>query len=205
MSLRPREHGKSLLTILLEVVLISIGVFLGLLASNWHEEREHRALAEAALRNFASEMRTNQQAVQKERQYHQGLAGELHDFLASNEVPTEERFDQSVHSTGVHPINFEHTAWDLALATGALSYLDPQLAFNVSKVYTEQSAFQTLQNSFLGSAFSPATFASDNVKGLANAMQFYLNDVNTEEPRLLQRYDKIIPELDQVLAPRSVP
>jgi hypothetical protein len=169
MSLRGRE--RSLLNILLEVVLISIGVFLALWANNWHENREHRALAESTLRNFASEMRANQQAVQGERQYHEALARELHEFLVSNEPPTEERLQNNVHFKGLRPITFEHTAWDLALATQALSYLKPDLGFAISKVYTEQNAFQTVENSFLASAYTPSTFSSDNVKGLVAAMQ----------------------------------
>ncbi len=96
----------------------------------------------------------------------------------------------------------EHTAWDLALATQSLSYLNPAVAFAISKVYTEQSAFQTLENSFLASAFTPATFSSDNVKGLATAIAFYLADVNVQEPLLLQRYEKVIPEVERAV-PRS--
>ena len=183
MSLRSGEHPKSLLNILLEVVLISLGVFLALLANNWHEEREHHALAESALRNFADEMQTNRQAVQKERQYHEVLARELDQFLASNEPPTEEQFQKSVHFLGVRPVIFEHTAWDLALATQALAYLKPELAFDISRIYTKQGEVQTLQNSFLASVYNPTTFASNNVKGLVSAI-------------------KVIPEVNQAL-PRS--
>ena len=200
MSWRSREHQKSLLNVILEVVLISIGVFLALWANNWHEEREHRALAHSTLRNFADELRANQQAVRSERQYHETLARQLHEFLISNEPPTEERLQKSVQFKGVRPIIFEHTAWDLALATQAFSYLKPELAFDISKVYTAQSAFQTLENSFLASAFTPATFSSDNVKGLVAAMEYYLFDINQKEPAILQLYDKVIPEVDQTLS-----
>ena len=195
-----REHQRSLLNLILEVVLISIGVFLALWANNWHEEREHRALAHSTLRNFADELRANQQAVRSERQYHETLARQLHEFLISNEPPTEERLQKSVQFKGVRPIIFEHTAWDLALATQAFSYLKPELAFDISKVYTAQSAFQTLENSFLASAFTPATFSSDNVKGLVAAMEYYLFDINQKEPAILQLYDKVIPEVDQTLS-----
>jgi hypothetical protein len=198
MSLRGRE--RSLLNILLEVVLISIGVFLALWANNWHENREHRALAESTLRNFANEMRANQQAVQGERQYHEALSRELHEFLVSNEPPTEERLQNNVHFKGLRPITFEHTAWDLALATQALSYLKPDLGFAISKVYTEQNAFQTVENSFLASAYTPSTFSSDNVKGLVAAMQYYLIDINQKEPAILQLYDKVIPEVNSALS-----
>lgn len=202
-GLRNGESKRSFFDLLVEVALITVGVFLALLASNWHEDREHRALGQAALRNFAGEMRTNQQAIQQQRQYHETLARELEQFLQSHEPPTKERLERSVHFTGVHPIVFEHTAWDLALATQALSYLPPALAFDISKVYTEQSAFQILENSFLVSAYSPSSFVDDNPRAFATAIQVYLGDVNHAEPTLLQRYEKGIPEVDRALAGQS--
>ena len=123
-----------------------------------------------------------------------------HEFRISNEPLTEERLQNSVQFKGVRPITFDHTAWDLALATQALSYLKPDLAFDISKIYSAQSDVQTLQNSFLTSAFTPATFSSDNVKGLVAAMEYYLRDINQKEPAILQLYDKVIPEMDQALS-----
>ena len=88
----------------------------------------------------------------------------------------------------------------MALATQALSYLDPDLAFDISKVYTGQSAFQKLEDRFLAAAFTPASLSSDNVKGMATAMELYLIDVNQQEPAILQLYDKVIPEVNSALS-----
>ena len=140
-------------------------------------------------------MEANCQATQSNRQYHETLARELHEFLASKEPPTDERYKKTVHFEGMRPEIFEHTAWDLALATQALSYLNPDLAFDISKVYTKQNAFQKLEDSFLASAFTPSGLSSDNLKGLATAMEIYLIDVNQLEPALVSRYEKIIPEI----------
>ena len=84
-----------------------------------------------------------------------------------------------------------------------MSYLKPDLAFEISKVYTEQSAFQTVQNSFLASAYTPATFSSDNLKGLIAAMEYYLVDINQKEPAILQLYGKVIPEVERDLSSSS--
>jgi Tfp pilus assembly protein PilE len=209
-----RGEQRSFLNLLFEVVLIAVGVFLALWANNWHENSEHRAQARAALRNFAAEMETNRQATQRNRAYHETLARELEQFLRSKEPPSEERLNKEVHFEGVRPVIFEHTAWDLALATQALSYLKPELAFDISKVYTQQNAFQTLENSFLASAFTPAsiyrdagakanaqlTVLSDNPKGMATAIVLYLIDVNQHEPAILQLYDKVIPEVNSALS-----
>jgi hypothetical protein len=195
-------HGgrRTFPNLLFEVILIAVGVFLALWANNWHEDREHRAQARAALRNFAGEMEANRQATQRNRAYHKAFARELREFLASNEPASEDRLNKSVHFEGMRPVIFEHTAWDLALATQALSYLDPDLAFDISKVYTEQNAFQKLEDSFLVAAFTPASLSGDNVKGMATAMELYLIDVNQQEPAILQLYDKVIPEVKGALS-----
>ena len=195
-------HGeqRSFINLLCEVVLIAVGVFLALWANSWHEDREHRAQAKAALRNFASEMEANRQATQRNRAYHEAFARELGEFRASKEPPSEDRLYKSVHFEGMRPVIFEHTAWDLALATQALSYLDPDLAFDISKVYTGQNAFQKLEDSFLAAAFTPASLSGDNVKGMATAMELYLIDVNQQEPAILQLCDKVIPEVNSALS-----
>ncbi len=200
MSLRGGGQRRSFLNLLFEVALIAIGVFIALWANNWHENREHRAQAQAALRNFAGEMEANRQATQTNRQYHETLARELQEFLASTEPPSEERFDKTVHFKGIRPVIFERTAWDLALATQALSWLQPDLAFEISKVYTQQNAFQRFEESFLAAAFTPASLSSDNLKGRANAMAFYLADVNQLEPDMVNRYEKILPKLKRALS-----
>ena len=195
-----RGGHRSFFNLIFEVALIAVGVFLALWANNWHEDREHRAQARAALRNFAGEMEANRQATQRNRQYHETLARELHEFLASKEPPSDDRFNKSVHFEGMRPVIFEHTAWDLALATQALSYLKPDLAFDISKVYTQQNAFQTLENSFLASSFTPANMSIDNPKGMASAIVLYIIDVNQQEPAILQLYDKVIPEVNSALS-----
>ena len=195
-----RGGQRSFFNLLFEVALIAVGVFLALWANNWQEDREHRAQAKAALRNFAAEMEANRQATQRNRAYHETFAHELREFLASKEPANEDRLNKSVHFEGMRPVIFEHTAWDLALATQALSYLDPDLAFDISKVYTGQNAFQKLEDSFLAAAFTTASLSSDNIKGMATAMELYLIDVNQQEPAILQLYDKVIPEVNSALS-----
>jgi hypothetical protein len=205
MSLGRKEHGRKFLELLFEVLLISVGVFLGLWANNWHEEHEHRDKARAALGNFLEEMQVNEQAIEQHRQYHEKLVRDLGAFLDSGEPATSERFQKEVDFRGVQPVIFEHTAWDLAIATQALSYLPPELAFDISKVYTGQEAFQSLENSFLASAFAPTTISAEDKRGFALAMKIYLIDVNIMEPKILERYRQVIPEIKRAIGPASGP
>ncbi len=193
------SHSKSILELLIEVVLIGVGVFLGLLANQWHDDRQHRELADATLRYFRDEIVVNKRAIERVRPYHTGLSREVGSFLKGEGPKTTQRFQSVVHFRGVQPVEFERTAWDLALATQSFSYLPPKLAYAISRVYTRQQAFQTLQNGFLQAVLAPTTFGSPDVTGLATSMDMYLLDVNIQEPQLVTLYDQLLPQIEAAI------
>ena len=198
-------HPKSWLGLLAEVVLIGLSVFLALVADQWRVRREHRQDAEATLRYIREEVMVNRDAMKKELPYHEKLAQEIGRFLESDGPKTRQAFDTTVHFTGVHPVIFERTAWDLALANQSLSYLEPPLAYAISRVYTRQQSFQTMENTFLQSARAPSTFGTQDATGLAAVIQSYLGDVNSQEPALLRLYDQLLQQLGSSPPSRSPP
>ena len=64
------HRWKALLKVGLEVLLISSGVFLGLMGEQWRENVRHRELAETSLRRFRTEIQTNRKAVADVKDYH---------------------------------------------------------------------------------------------------------------------------------------
>lgn len=109
---------------LLEIVLISTGVFIGLAAEQWRSNAQHRDQAHAALQRFKAEVETNQAAVDKVRAYHEKLRVQIGTYLNPKTRATAPEIQ------GFQPVIFEHTAWDLALATQSLADIDPQLTFS---------------------------------------------------------------------------
>jgi hypothetical protein len=198
---RDAFHPKPLLGLLTEVVLIGVSVFLALLANQWSDARQHRERANATLRYFREEIVTNQKAIESRRQYHEALSRDIESFGQPPAPRTIQSFFTAVHFHGVEPVIFERTAWDLAVADQSLSYLAPKLAYAISRVYTRQQAFQTLENAFLQSVDAPSTFASQDATGLAMSMSFYLADVNIQEADLLKLYDQLLPQIDAVAPP----
>jgi hypothetical protein len=181
----------------MEVILVGLAVFLGLVANQWRDGRQHRELAAASLQYFRQDAVVNRNAIMAVTKYHRALAKELDAFLNSDVPKTMKNFDAKVHFLGVRPVIFEHTAWDLALATQSLSYLDPQLAYALSRVYTRQEAFQTLENSYLQAAYTPTIFTTDDMKGVATTMGIYMSDVNYQEADMLKLYEEVIPEIEK--------
>jgi hypothetical protein len=193
-------HARSIPGLILELAMIVVGVFLGLMAEQWREGRHEHALALASLENFRTEIKTNQMQVTAVRAYHTALAANMGKFMNSKGPHGLKDMMEQTKFRGTSTVDFEHTAWDLALSTHSLSYLQPDMAYAISRLYTRQQGFQTMENSFMQSAFAPSTFSDvQHASGLAIAMLSYLGDVNVQEPNLLVMYDKLLPKLDSAL------
>jgi hypothetical protein len=201
-TLLSRHKARSALGIALELVLISLAVFIGLLADEWREIRSNHALAHGALERFRTEVAANRAAVEGVVDYHRELRQRLEAFLASIGPKDLRSLTAQAGWSGVRPVRFEQTAWELALATGALNHIAPDLAFSLSGVYTAQSAMRTYQDSFTQAAMAPGSFTLGDATGLAIALDAYLADMVIQEPRLVERYAQLLDKLDMELGPR---
>jgi hypothetical protein len=189
-----RPRGKSLLKIALEVLLIAVGVFLGLAGEQWRESARHREMAEASLRRFRSEIVTNRKAVAAVKDYHVAMKKKLGTYFAAD---AKARPGVEVNLRGVEPASFEHTAWDLALATQSLAYIDSALAFALSRVYTIQQGYTELSRGVLQAMY--VLNPIKNEEAFFGAVVIYYGDVVLIEPKLLDLYDELLPQIDRAL------
>lgn len=198
-SLRARpdvtHRSKSLLKLGLEVLLIGTGVFLGLMGEQWRERAHHRELAEQSLRRFRNEIVANRRAVAAVKDYHTKTKKSLDAFFAAD---AKTRSTRDVTVLGIQPASFERTAWDLALMTQSLTYVDPSLAFAFSRIYTIQQGYAELSRGILQAMYllPPMT---ENPTAFFGALSIYYGDIVLYEPKLLELYDEILPQIDRAL------
>src|SRR5688572_15159320 len=72
----PRAR-PSPLSMVLQVALIAVGVFLGLAGEEWREDRENRRVAADALRRLRVELEVNRESVARVKDYHAERLAEL--------------------------------------------------------------------------------------------------------------------------------
>jgi hypothetical protein len=192
----PARRSKSLLRIGLEVVLITAGVFLGLMGEQWRERMEHRELAEASLRRFRTEITNNRKAVTAVKDYHAQLKRDLDAYFAQ-EDRTPARLNVRM-TQGVGPVFFEQAAWDLALATQSLAYLEPDLAFALSRVYTLQQNYSGVQTAIVTSTIYGRSVTQD-FDGFWRSIHWYLGDVSYFDPSVVKAYDEVLVQIDRAL------
>jgi hypothetical protein len=184
------SSGRSFLKLTLEVLLIAVGVFLGLAGEQWRESAHHRELAHESLRRFQSEITLNRKSVAAVKDYHVSTQRSLTAFFKSD-VKTRKADDVEIR--GLQPAFFEHTAWDLALATQSLAYIDADLAFSLSRIYSVQQEYDTLSRGILQAMYLRTPH--ENLEAFLSAVNIYYGDVVEIEPKLIEIYDEITPRL----------
>ena len=188
------ERSRTLVRIVLEVMLIATGVFLGLAGEQWRQDREQRELAQTSLRRFRTEIQTNRKAVAAVEDYHAGLLKSLRAYLGKDH---KTRNTADVPINGLQFVYFEHTAWDLAVATQALTYIDADLAFAISRIYNSQESYSDRTRG-MSQAMYLLPFR-ENFDAFAGAAEAYYGDATYMNAELLTMYGEIVPRIDRAL------
>lgn len=190
----PRWERRSVIRLLLEVALIASGVFLGMAGDAWREREQKRDAARASLRRFRAEIAANRQAVAAVREYHVTTLASVRAYLGKDH---KTRNVADVKLNGLQWVTFEHTAWDLALATQSLAHLDADVAFALSRIYSTQQLYADLTRGMTQAMYLLPL--QDNFDAFAEAANAFFGDVTFIEPKLLAMYDELLPKLDRTL------
>jgi hypothetical protein len=145
------------------------------------------------------EIARNRAAVAERLPYHRGLKTAL-DSVQRRPARTLGELQSGIRLQGSRSVDFAHTAYDLALATQALSYLPRDLAFSIADVYLQQQGFEKIQDAMLQAILATGTFSDANTQSLSVSLAVYMGDVVYQEPRLIAMYDRLLPRLDSALA-----
>ena len=195
------SYRPPLLKILIEIALIATGVFLGLAADQWREREQHRDAARASLRRFRAEIVANRQAVAAVRDYHTVTLASVRSYLGKDH---KTRNVADVRINGLQWVSFEHTAWDLALATQSLAYLDGDVAFSLSRIYSAQQSYAELTRGMTQAMYLLPR--RENFDVFAEAADAFFGDLVLMEPKLITMYDELLPRIDRALGtPRATP
>jgi hypothetical protein len=192
---RRRRRALWIGGMVLQVVLIAVGVFLGLAGEEWREDRANHRLASETLLRFRAEVAANRDAVLAVKDYHAEKHAQLTRYF---DAGAEDRAGVAVTLAGIRPPRFESTAWDLAVATGTLAYIDSELAFSLSRTYAVQTTANQLGNGMMDAMYL-RTPTIDGDAFLA-ALKLYYDDLTEIEPSLIPVYDTLLTALDEALA-----
>ena len=182
--------------LLAEAFFTVAAILLALAADDWRQRREERELARVALGNFVRELRANRAELASVAAYHDTLHAAF-GAAAARTASTRLASMREVHPgfRGVAPAMLLQSAWETAVATGALRHLDYRAVHALASVYAWQRKLERLNDQMLATVLSPAVVGSNDVNMAVRIGAPYFGDVTAIEHQLLRTYDQLLREL----------
>ncbi|MDX1494571.1 MAG: hypothetical protein R3253_10955 [Longimicrobiales bacterium] len=121
----------------MESVFVVGSILLALAVDEWAQDQEYAELADQSLGIFEREILQNRARIDDAIPYHTGIR----DFLGGMRVETSSPTDVASIMEGLTPPVLLNTAWETALATGALTHMEFEVVSALSLTYSIQETF----------------------------------------------------------------
>ncbi len=165
-----------------ESMLIVVSILFALYLDEWRDDRQDAENIEDALAYFVSEIQQNRARVEDAAPFNQGLR---HVLSRRQEVRAIESVATFVNIfESYNPVVLQSTAWETAIATGALAKMDYKLVSALSLTYSLQNRYQQVSQNGMAEMTSPQNLSEEKLDlAVYNAIR-YLDTVTGMETEL---------------------
>jgi hypothetical protein len=186
--------------VLVESVLVVGSILLALALDEWNQDRDYQDLATLSLANFEREIQQNRLRLEDVTLFHAGLR----DVLANMDARGEAIPVTTVRNMmeGFQPAILVSTAWETAVATGALGYMDYDVVSGLSLTYNMQERLVTLNRSGLNDILVGG-LRSGETELLVYMANRYMRELTEAEQGLQGVYDLVLSLIAETIGERS--
>jgi len=187
-----KDRGISISAIIIEIATIIFSILLALGVNEWRETQSNKRLAFRALSDFRKELVMNRDAVGAAMKDQEGtvafLEGVMRRYTAGEQV--EVRFPE------IDLPDVLTTAWETALVSRALSYIDYDILMVLSEINLQQRWLLSLEEKVFQSILSPGSHDRGQMRGLVRSIHASLKNIMQVERKLIGLYDSGIEKID---------
>lgn len=141
-----KKFKKVLYETIVLILPVMLGVYLGLLANNWNNEKEERKQTEKALNNLSLEIEHNYLITKESLLYFKQLRDTIYSLNNRNTLPSSFSFWK-----GLNPPLLKDASFQAASLSGVLSKFDIDLLQQLTSVYELQSDIELQSNNYVQS------------------------------------------------------
>jgi hypothetical protein len=189
--------------VLVESVLVVGSILLALTMDNWAEDRENEELAQRSLINFEREVAQNLARLEDVTPFHAGLRSVLANLDESGLDGTSTTFRDVLE--GFQPAILLSTAWETAVASGALSHMEFDIVSALSLTYGVQERLARLTDAGLSDLLMRGAPGGD-FELVIYAANRYMRDLAESEASLQGVYVLVLGMLEEANAdPEAAP
>ncbi|MDQ2889816.1 MAG: hypothetical protein M3R65_04570 [Gemmatimonadota bacterium] len=174
--------------VIVQSIAVTVSILLALWVGQWKERRTERNLARESMENFVSEIHQNELRMDDVLPYHEALQSNLQQVEAAHSIHTQADFQSAIGIDGLRPPSLLQTAWQTAIATGALTHLDYETVAALSLTYTLQDRFREDSRSGFQNLIQASDFRPGGADLAVHRADTYLREVLNSERDLRATY-----------------
>lgn len=172
-----------------QIVSVMIGVFLGLIVSNWSENKKERTKAKQLIENIDTEITTNKNRILQVINYHKMLRDSSQFYLERPEITIQ----KSGFFKGVNTLTLYNSAFDTGVQTGLINELPLDELQAINEVYTVQRSYEDFSNLLLGGMITLDFDESPkSTQRILSFLSVTMTDVVIKEEQLIESYNKAL-------------
>jgi len=187
-------HRNKINDLVIQIISVTIGVFLGFVISNWSENRRETNKQHLLIKNIEAEINSNKIKVENIIDYHIAVRDSSRLYLKQNDT------DQTILAffKGVNTVTFDNSAYQTGIQTGLFNTMSLDLVQSINEIYTKQRSYEDFANLLLAGLINMDS--EDNgmsAKKLARFLSISMTDLAIKEQELSQIYDKTLILVDE--------
>ena len=180
---------------IVESALIVISILLALALDEWQEDLEIQELIDRSIVNFQNELTQNKSRIEDIGVYHRGVLQVLQRRTFVSDSQSLEEFRNIMEA--LQPIVLTSSAWETAVATGALGRMDYELVSALTLTYNTQQRFDDDYRSTLRLLLSPINLNQENLPITTYNAGRFVTDVTSAESELSVYYAQTLELIKQ--------
>ena len=180
---------------IVESALIVISILLALTLDEWQEDLEIQELIDRSIVNFQNELTQNKSRIEDIGVYHRGVLQVLQRRTFVSDSQSLEEFRNIMEA--LQPIVLTSSAWETAVATGALGRMEYELVSALTLTYNTQQRFDDDYRSTLRLLLSPINLNKENLPITTYNAGRFVTDVTSAESELSVYYAQTLELIKQ--------
>ncbi|ALO17259.1 hypothetical protein L21SP5_03659 [Salinivirga cyanobacteriivorans] len=176
--------------LLIQIISVTIGVFLGFLISNWADTNKKNKQTKLLRNNVIAEIKNNKKRIENVIVYHKMLRDSARHYWTEDLNKPPNFFD------GIKSPTLTNGAFETGIQTGLVNGFSFDEIQNVNNTYTVQTSYNELKSLML-SSFMNLSFdeSSKGLKTFYRILAFSMTDVVYLDEALLEDYNKLLEQL----------
>lgn len=200
-----KSNWKRIKELVIQLIPIAIGVYLGIVAGNWNERYNHRQDQKVFLKNLVLELESNKRKIENAQAYHKKL-GETMDSLY--QIVEEEEWAKTFMKaggfsffpgwTGVRIPTLERSVYETGIVRNLMDDLEFGLINKIARTYSYQQNYKEITRPLTNRILNISH--QTTLMEMAMVITFFGGDISLIEQNMVETYEAIIELLNKELS-----